>query len=140
MNLKKFLFATNTGTTGQIGLTLLRVFAGLVMAFAHGLGKFPVSEQLIQGVASVGFPMPVVFANAAAISELVGGVLLALGLFTRPAGIFLAFTMFVAGTFVHAADPFNVKELAFLYMFVFIFFACYGGGRFSLDNKLAAKN
>ncbi|QLY26563.1 DoxX family protein [Bdellovibrio sp. KM01] len=139
MNIKNFLFATNTGTTGQVGLAIFRIFVGLVMAFVHGLGKFPISEQLIQGVASIGFPMPVMFAHAAALSELVGGVLLALGLLTRPAAIFMAFTMFVAGTFVHAADPFNVKELAFLYMFVCIFFACYGGGRFSLDNKMGSK-
>ncbi|WP_413560545.1 DoxX family protein [Bdellovibrio sp. HCB209] len=136
MNVKGFLFAQNTGTTGQVGLLVLRLFAGLVMAFAHGMGKFPISDQLIAGVESVGFPMPVVFAYAAALTELVGGVLLALGLLTRPVGLFLAFTMFVAGVFIHGADPFNVKELAFFYMFVYIFFACYGGGRFSLDNKL----
>ncbi|WP_413580860.1 DoxX family protein [Bdellovibrio sp. HCB288] len=139
MNIKSFLFANNTGQTGQIGILLLRLFAGLVMAFAHGMGKFPVSEQLIAGVESVGFPMPALFAYAAALTEFAGGVLLALGLFTRPVGILLAFTMFVAGVFIHAADPFKIKELAFLYMFVYIFFACYGGGRFSLDNKLASK-
>jgi putative oxidoreductase len=140
MNVKRFLFATNSGTAGQVGVLILRLFAGLVMAFVHGMGKFPISEQLIQGVAGIGFPMPVVFAHAAALAELVGGVLLAIGLFTRPAAIFMAFTMFVAGVFVHGADPFNVKELAFLYMFVCIFFACYGGGRFAIDNKMGPKN
>jgi putative oxidoreductase len=139
MNIKNCLFATNSGTSGQVGLLLLRLFAGLAMAFTHGMSKFPISEQLIGGVQSVGFPMPVFFAYAAASTELIGGILLALGLFTRPVGILLAFTMFIAGIFIHAADPFNVKELAFLYMFVFIFFACYGGGRFSVDNKLGSK-
>jgi putative oxidoreductase len=60
----------------------------------------------------------VVFAWAAALSEFLGGIFLALGLFTRLAAFFIACTMLVAILGVHAADPYQKKELAFMYFFV----------------------
>lgn len=80
----------------DLGLLLLRIGMGLAMAFAHGLGKLPPSDKLIEGVGSMGFPVPVVFAWLAALSEFAGGILIALGLFTRPASLFLAGTMCTA--------------------------------------------
>ena len=89
----------------NVGLMLLRVYAGLSLAFAHGIGKIPPSERFITGVANLGFPMPSLFAWAAGCSELLGGVFLAAGFMTRPAAFFVAFTMGVAGLITHAADP-----------------------------------
>lgn len=124
---------------GQFGLLALRVFVGLTMALSHGMGKFPMSEMMVEGVRSMGFPMPEFFAYAAALTELVGGILLAIGLLARPAALFMAFTMAVAAFGVHAADPFATKEMAFLYFFVALFFALYGGGRLSVDFFLNKK-
>lgn len=106
------------------------------MAFAHGLGKLPPSEQLIGGVTAMGFPLPIVFAWAAALSEFLGGLLIAAGLFTRYAAFFLGFTMVVAVFKVHAADPFNVKEMALLYLSgcTLLFFA--GAGKLSIDQMM----
>lgn len=84
----------------------------------------------------MGFPMPIVFAWAAGLSEFVGGLFLALGLFTRLSGFFIAFTMLVAIVGVHAADPFQKKELAFLYFFVATAFAIKGSGDWSIDSFL----
>jgi putative oxidoreductase len=53
----------------NVGLTILRVFTGLSMAFAHGLGKIPPSERFVEGTANMGFPMPEFFAWAAGLSE-----------------------------------------------------------------------
>lgn len=134
--LNKILFGGESGSsfTANAGLTLLRIFAGIAMAFAHGLGKVPPSEGLVNRTAEMGFPLPTVFAWAAGLSELVGGVLLALGLFTRISSFFVAFTMLVALVGVHAADPFNKQELAFLYLFVAIAFMLRGAGDWSLDS------
>ncbi|MNJ92559.1 putative oxidoreductase CatD [compost metagenome] len=138
--LKKMISTSGDGSrASDVGVLLLRVFIGLSMAFAHGMAKFPMSEQMISGVASLGFPMPEVFAHLAALAELVGGLLLAAGLLARPAAAFMAITMGVAAFAVHAADPFQVKELAFLYLFVSLFFVLHGAGRISLDFILQKK-
>ena len=109
------------------------------MAFSHGLGKLPPSDQLIQGVSGIGFPLPVAFAWAAALSEFVGGLLIAAGLFTRLATLFLALTMGVAAFIVHSADPFNVKEMALLYFASAILLFFTGAGQYSADRLLRHK-
>lgn len=121
----------------NLAVTLLRVFTGLTMAFSHGLGKIPPPEQLVSGVEAMGFPMPGLFAWAAALAELVGGILLALGLLTRPAAMFMAITMFVAGFVVHSADPFQKKEMALLYLVISLFFVFYGAGKWSVDARIS---
>jgi len=120
-------------------VTALRVGAGVAMALAHGLGKVPPSERFIGGVESMGFPVPVLFAWLAGLSELVGGFLLAAGLFTRPAALSLVGTMFVAFFIRHGNDPFRDGELAFLYMFVGVAFVGLGSGRFGLDRFIRGK-
>lgn len=123
----------------DLGLLIFRIFVGLSMALVHGLGKIPPNDQLIGGVGSMGFPVPVAFAWLAALSECVGGFLIATGLFTRYASLFLGITMAVAGFVVHASDPFNVKELAFMYLAACVLFVFTGAGRFSLDRILRKK-
>ena len=123
----------------DLGLLLFRVFIGLAMAFAHGLGKVPPPEQLVSGVAAIGFPVPVLFAWAAALSELVGGILIAVGLFTRISSLSLGFTMIIAAFVVHAADPFQVKEMALLYLASCVLLIFTGAGKYSLDKLLRKK-
>lgn len=121
------------GVRASAGLLIPRVYIGLAMAFAHGLGKLPPSEKFIEGVAEMGFPAPLVFAWAAAVAEFAGGLCLALGLLTRPSALFCLFTMIVAAFVRHGADPFQRKELALLYAAAFAIFVVIGPGRFSLD-------
>ena len=118
------------------GLLALRLFAGLSMAFAHGLGKLPISEGFAGGVAEMGFPAPGLFAWAAALAEFAGGLLLAFGLVTRPAGLSLLITMAVAAFVRHGGDPFAKRELALLYGAVALLFMLVGAGRFSVDAWL----
>ncbi|NOT48263.1 MAG: DoxX family protein [Acidobacteria bacterium] len=122
--------------TANAGLTLLRIFAGISLAFSHGIGKVPPGDGLITGTANLGFPIPTLFAWAAGLSELLGGIFLALGLFTRVSGFFIAFTMLVAILGVHGADPYQKKELAFLYFFIAAAFMIKGAGDWSLDSLL----
>ena len=72
--------------------------------------------------------------------ELVGGVLLVLGLFTRPVAFVLSGLMAVAYFYAHAPGGFwpilNRGELAALYSFVFLYLSFAGGGAWSLDNLL----
>ena len=136
--LKSILFGGESGLSfaANAGLTLVRIFAGVSLALAHGLGKIPPKEGLINSTANMGFPMPTVFAWAAGLSEFVGGILLALGLFTRFAGFFVAFTMTTALLGVHWADPFGKKELALLYLFIALTFMIKGANDWSVDGFL----
>lgn len=72
--------------------------------------------------------------------ELVGGFLIALGLFTRPAAFIASGTMAVAYFMVHAPQSFfpvlNGGAEAILYCFVFLYLAAAGGGHVSVDALL----
>jgi len=118
-------------------LSVLRIVAAL-MFLAHGTGKL------------FGFPVVPMFANvqlfslygAAGIIEVVGGVLLALGLFTRPVAFILSGQMAVAYFQAHAPSSFfpilNGGELAAVYSFLFLYFVFAGGGAWSLDKLRSA--
>ena len=78
--------------------------------------------------------------GVAGIIELVGSVLLLLGLFTRPAAFIMCGEMAFADFIGHAGQGYvllpllNRGELAVLYCFVFLFFAAAGPGAWSLDG------
>ncbi len=123
----------------NLGLLIFRVFIGLNIAFMHGIGKMPPAEQFVGMVSGMGLPAPGLFAWLAAFAEFGGGILLALGLLTRPAAIVLAINMAVAGLIFHASDPWQVKELAWMFLFSSILLAFTGAGEFSVDSKLGKR-
>jgi putative oxidoreductase len=78
--------------------------------------------------------------GVAGILEFMGGLLILLGLFTRPAAFILSGLLAVAYFKSHAPGGFwpilNRGELAALYSFVFLYLAAAGGGEWSLDRLL----
>ncbi len=120
-----------------LGLLWLRVLMGLGIAY-HGYGKVfgGHMEMLTQGVAGMGFPMPAVFAWAAALSEFAGGLCVAAGFQTRIAAAFVFSTMSVAAFIAHAKDPFETKELALAYWTMAGALMLTGGGPHAVDAKL----
>jgi putative oxidoreductase len=120
----------------DVGDLLLRAFVGLSLALAHGKAKL-VSEsfnKFAAGVSEMGFPAPKLFAALAVFAEFGGGLLLAAGLLTRPAGFLIACTMAVAAFIRHAKDDFGVKELALLYCAIAVCYMLRGAGRLSVDH------
>ena len=79
----------------------------------------------------------------AGVLELVGGLLLAIGLFTRPTAFVLSGLMAVAYFMAHGTKDFfpmlNGGELAVLYCFVYLYLASAGGGEWSIDRLLRDK-
>src|SRR5687768_5077962 len=114
MALSRLLGATSP-RQADLGLLIVRLWFGLVLAIGHGWGKLTALDAFTATVVRHGLPFPQVMATAAALSELVGGLLLALGAVTRPAAVAVAATMAVAAFKVHGADPFVRKELALAY-------------------------
>lgn len=80
--------------------------------------------------------------GAAGVIEVVGGLLLLVGLFTRPAALVLAIQMAFAYGIAHAGKALlpihNQGELALVYLVVFLYIAAAGPGRFALDRDVGA--
>jgi len=89
---------------------------------------------------SIGIPFPTLNAYMAASTEIVGVVLLTLGLFTRLISIPLMIIMIVAITTVHLSNGFaagsNGFEIPLYYMLFLALFASLGAGKLSLDHLL----
>jgi putative oxidoreductase len=122
--------------SSDLGLLVLRVVAGASL-MSHGWAKVKDIDPFVKGLEQMQFPVPSVMAWLAAGSEFFGGILVAAGLLTRPAAIFAAATMGVAAFHVHAADPFEKKELAVLYLGAFVTVILTGPGRIALDALIA---
>ncbi len=117
-------------------LSLLRIVSGLIF-LEHGTQKFlsfPAGEMAGSGLA---FNHP---GHYAGIVELVCGLLIALGLFTRPAAFLASGTMAVAYWYAHAPQNVfpvnNMGDAAILYCFIFLYLAAAGPGPWSLDASL----
>lgn len=134
---KRLVYATPSHP--NVALLLLRLWFGGALALAHGLPKLGKLERFVDSVAGHGVPLPTLSAGFAVTSELIGGLLLALGLFTRAAGCCVLATMLTAGLWVHAADPFFKKELALSYAIAAACLALIGPGRLSLDAWRSAR-
>lgn len=114
-------------------LSVLRIIAGFLF-MVHGAQKL------------FGFPVPMPggapslksLIGVAGILEFFGGLLILLGLFTRPVAFILSGMMAVAYFMAHAPGGFwplmNRGELSVLYCFIFLYLAAAGGGMWSIDR------
>jgi putative oxidoreductase len=112
-------------------LSILRIIVALLF-LQHGLQKF-------FGFPSAGPPMsPLLYAQG--IIEIVGGLLLLIGVFTRAVAFVLAGDMAVAYFLVHFPRSFfpavNAGDAAVLYCFVFLYMMFAGGGIWSVDRAV----
>ncbi|PDS77525.1 DoxX family protein [Rhizobium sp. L43] len=117
------------------GLAALRIITALLF-IEHGTMKlfgFPASQM------SGSLPPLMLFA---ALLELIGGILILVGLLTRPVAFLLAGEMAVAYFMAHAPNSFfpavNQGDAAILFCFVFLYLFFSGPGAFSIDNRKAA--
>lgn len=120
----------------DLALLLLRLVAGAGIAY-HGYGILFIGRLsgFIDAVAQMGFPVPLFFGWTAALSQFLGGILVALGLRTRIAAALICITMICAFFIAHKADPFHQKELAMMYMVVAGSLVLSGAGKYSLDRN-----
>jgi putative oxidoreductase len=122
----------------QAALAALRVMSGIMLA-QHGAQKM--LGQLGGYGGTPGATAELMSrSGAAGMLELVGGLLLAIGLFTRSVAFILSGLMAFAYFLAHAPDGFwpilNRGELAALYCFVFLLIAAMGPGAASVDGLL----
>ena len=118
----------------DLGLLVLRLYAGVPMLLAHGWGKltgFPERSGSFPDPFGVGPPVSM---GLAVFAEVVCAALVAAGFLTRLAAIPLVVTMAVAAFAIHADDPFADKELALAYLAMYLTILGTGPGRFSVDG------
>ena len=130
---------------GSIAPLATRIVIGLAF-FQAGLGKWRHMPNIIQFFDSLGIPLPAFNAYLVASIELVGGIALILGLFTRFFAAGLTTTMVVALLTADTADfmaswgsasemsPTDVT--AFTFLLFLLWLVAYGAGKLSLDALL----
>ena len=142
MNLSKF-FSYSDPWFLQEALLFLRIFLGICFVI-HALGKLGiVGPGNMSGFASwlksLGFPFPELQARAAMLTELLGGTLIACGLFTRAAAVCIFFNMMVAVMVGHKGGGYLItnnppgNEYALNLALLMIVLMLLGPGHYSLD-------
>lgn len=134
-----FLFPTKPDTT-KVSLFLLaaRIIFG-VLLMSHGFQKLNNFQEL-----STAFPDPLGVGSTASLvmaifGELICSIGFVIGFLYRLAMIPMIFTMCIAFFVIHANDVFAVKELAFIYLVVFILMYIAGPGKFSIDHYIGSE-
>lgn len=122
-----------------LGPLVLRVSFGYFW-LETGLGKLQNLDGAIARFVDWGLPLPMWSAPLSAGTELVGGALLMLGLFTRFTSLVMAFNMVVAIAFVAIKNVMGLDDFVeldeFLYILIFFWLFLAGPGKASIDRLI----
>ncbi|MCU0325085.1 MAG: DoxX family protein [Spirosomaceae bacterium] len=137
--LKKLLDSTKPLASTDLAMLILRIGLALLM-IPHGHDKF---KTLWDGGGG-DFPDPLHVSPKFSLfltvfAEFICSILLAVGLFSRFALIFLMGCMFIIAFSIHGSDPLGDKEHALLYFVGYIVIFLIGVGKYSLDNRYFKK-
>ena len=131
--LKRFLFPSKPdGTFISVILLTVRVVFGILM-MNHGIDKWANYQELstvFPDPLGIGSPLSLglaIFGELACSMAFITGFLYRLGMIP----------MCVAFFVVHGSDPFAVKELAFVYLVVFVLMYIIGPGKFAVDRWIS---
>lgn len=133
----RFLFPVKPDGQGfSLLLLAFRILFGTLL-LVHGLQKWMHFADL-----SATFPDPLGVGSSLSLAlaifgEVACSVAFIFGFFYRLALIPMIFTMGVAFFVIHGADPFAAKELAFIYLIVYILMYWAGPGKYALDRRIA---
>ena len=131
-------------TTNNVLTLLARLVIGVIL-IAHGYEKFAISG--IEGIAgffdSIGVPLASVAAPLTAAFEILAGVMIVLGLFTRVISALTAVLMLLAALFAHLSAGIFVAdggwELVGAIGAAALMFAAAGAGAYSLDHAIKGR-
>ena len=123
-------------TLTDVGLLIMRLWAGFIMIYAHGWGKLMDFSGRIESMDGfMGMP-GVVAATLVVFAEVFCAALIGLGLATRVVAVPLLVTMLIAAFVAHAGDPFGDRELALFFATAYLMLIFTGPGKYSLDHVI----
>jgi putative oxidoreductase len=126
-------------------LLVLRLALG-ILVLLHGISKLPPPPEFIIGtLAKAG--MPSVLAYGVYLGEIVGPLLIIVGVWTRLGALLIVANMVVALLIAHTGDLFHLNkqggyalELQAMYLFTAVALAFAGAGRFSVGGRYGPLN
>ena len=131
---KKLFIPSDDSDLTHMALLVARLWFGLTMLFNHGLAKLAHFNEFVTQIQDPLRLGPQATLILVILAEVVGALLLTVGLLTRVAAAVLVIDMFVAFLMVNKTEMHGEGELAFLYLAGFVVLAIAGGGLFSLDT------
>ena len=131
---------------GHLLLLIIRLYWGGSLAMT-GVGKLMNLEKVTAYFATLHLPMPAAVAIFVAVVELLGGISLFLGLFSRVMSFFLIILFWVAYITAHTESLLNLfnnpngffMQDPFLYLYTATLIFCFGAGFVSFDHWLERK-
>ncbi|WP_018617346.1 DoxX family protein [Segetibacter koreensis] len=134
--MKRTLSTNINSNAVNFWLFVARVAIGLFM-LTHGIPKL---QSLMSGHVKFADPFGIGATPSLILSvfaEFICSVLLILGLAVRLAAIPLIINMFTAIFIAHGGQPFAKKELALMYLLIYLGLLLIGAGKFSIDHLIA---
>lgn len=127
----------------SISIEALRIYFGLAL-FLKGI-YFIGNMKVLFGMLSYQFPyIDFIFAHYVVLSHIIGGLFIALGLFTRYAALInlpVLFSAIIFDKIQHGLFSSGAEfELAFMVFVLLVFFVIQGSGQFSLDQYIKASH
>jgi putative oxidoreductase len=137
--------ATRDSAGGDAALLVLRLALGVLMLL-HGIGKLPPPPEFIAGALSQR-GLPAVLAYGVYLGEIVGPILVIVGVWTRLGALLIAINMVVAVLVAHLGDIFHLGkqggyalELQAMFLFTAVALALSGAGRYSVGGRYGPMN
>lgn len=138
--MKKLLFLAPAQRFGDFALLLLRVFVGLFLVFNvwDNVTNPERMHEFEAFLAAHHFAVPALLAPVSVYAQLLVGIAFILGLFTRWAGIVCVVNFVVAIVMVEHSGGMRAVFPSGVLVFIGLYLATHGAGRFSLDAALRA--
>lgn len=118
----------------DLAALLLRLIYGGLFIF-HGYGKLLLDENMVNNFDPIGIGSPLSY-YLVVFAELVCGILITIGFWTRVWVVPPFIAMIVAYFVAHGKDGFEVKELAFIFLALSFVVFLLGSGRYSIDGAI----
>ena len=140
--MRKFLFLNSAQRFSDFALLLMRLFVGLFLIFGvwDNITDAARMQEFVAFLGNHGFPIPRVLAPISVYLQLLIGLGFVLGLFTRWAGILCIIHFAVAIWMVDRHLGMRGTFPSGCLVFIGLFLATYGAGRFSFDSALKAND